>query len=245
MAAKPEAGVDFMAIGAHPDDIEILAGGTLLHLRTLGRSGVLVDMTDGGAGTRGTSDIRAREAERAARTLNMKRVQLGLPDGQVHNTLEAQKKLIETIRRHRPRVLFTHHFGEEHPDHEHTAHIVKEAAFRAGLSKLDCDGEPWRPKRIFYGVGSTSIQPSFCVDITPHWEPKLRLLRCYESQFHNPKAKLYKGRTDLAGASFLEALEVRARFWGLRIKRRHAEAFWCDEIAEVADPTILGDKRFP
>ena len=92
MAAKSEAGVDFMAIGAHPDDIEILAGGTLLHLRTLGRSGVLVDMTDGGTGTRGTSDIRAREAERAARALNMKRVQLGLPDGQVHNTLEAQKK---------------------------------------------------------------------------------------------------------------------------------------------------------
>ena len=245
MGSKTEAGVDFMAVGAHPDDVEILAGGTLLHLRTLGRSGVLVDVTDGGAGTRGTPAIRVKEAERAAKLMNIKRVQLGETDGKVQNTLESQWRLIETIRKFRPRVLFTHHFSEEHPDHEQTARIVKDAAFRAGLTKLDCAGEPWRPKRIFYAVGTTQVAPSFCVDITPHWESKLRLLRCYESQFHNPRARLYRGRTDLAGASFLDALEVRARFWGLRIKRKYAEAFWCDELAEVGDPTALGEKRFP
>ncbi len=245
MGSKSEAGVDYMAIGAHPDDIEIFAGGTLLRLNALGRKGVLVDMTDGGMGTRGTSAIRVREAAAAAKALKTPREQLGEPDGKVQNTLEAQWKLIEIIRKYRPRILFTHHFSEEHPDHEQTALIVKEASFRAGLSKLDCKGEPWRPKRIFYAVGNTSVTPSFCVDITPCWESKMRLLHCYESQFHNPKSRLFKGRTDLAGASFMEALEIRARFWGLRIKRRHAEAFWCDEIAEVGDPTMLGGERFP
>jgi LmbE family N-acetylglucosaminyl deacetylase len=170
---------------------------------------------------------------------------LGQPDGRVMNTLEAQWKLMEVIRRFQPRVLFTHHFSEEHPDHMNTALIVKEAAFRAGLSKLDCAGEPWRPKRIFYAVGATSVTPSFCVDITPHWDDKLRAIRCYESQFHNPKAARYKGRTDLAKPAFMEALEVRSRYWGSRIKRRYAEPFWCEELAEVEDPTTLGGERFP
>ena len=245
MKNNDKAGVDFMAVGAHPDDVEIFMGGTILRLNALGRKGVIVDLTDGSAGTRGTPGIRAKESAAAAKALKVKRVQLDEPDGMLGNTLEAQWKLIEVIRRFRPRVLFTHHFMEEHPDHEAVARIVKQAAFRAGLSKLDCPGEPWRPKRIFHAVGSTSVIPSFCVDVTDQWESKLRVLRCYVSQFHNPRAKKYEGRTDLAGASFLEALEVRARFWGLRIKRRYAEAFWCDEIAEVTDPTVLGGERFP
>jgi LmbE family N-acetylglucosaminyl deacetylase len=181
----------------------------------------------------------------AARALKVARVTLDEPDGRLQNTLEAQWKLIRIIRRFRPRALFTHHFSEEHPDHGNAARIVVEAAFRAGLSKLDCEGTPWRPKRIFHAVDSSSVTPSFCVDISAHWEEKLRVLRCYESQFHNPKAGKYKGRTDLARPPFLEALEIRARFWGLRIKRRYAEAFWCGELAEVNDPTALGEERFP
>ncbi len=245
MKRKAEAPVDFMAIAAHPDDAEIFGGGTFLRLRAVGRTGVLVDMTNGGAGTRGSAEIRAREAAAAAHKLEMPRVNLGEPDGRVMNTLAAQWKLIEVIRRFQPRVLFTHHFSEEHPDHMNTALIVKEAAFRAGLSKLDCEGEPWRPKRIFYAAGATSVTPSFCVDITPYWEAKQRVLQCYESQFYNPKAGHYKGRTDLAAPAFMEALEIRSRFWGARIKRGHAEPFWCEEIAEVADPTTLGGERFP
>ena len=245
MKRKADPSVDFMAVAAHPDDAEIFGGGTFLKLRALGHRGVLVDLTDGGAGTRGSVAIRAREAAKAARTLGMERVNLGEPDGKVQNTLEAQWKVIEAIRRFRPRVLFTHHFSEEHPDHGNTARIVKEAAFRAGLSKLDCEGEPWRPRRIFHAVGSSSVIPLFCVDISAFWKEKLRVIRCYESQFHNPNAGKYGGRTDLAQPSFLDALEIRARFWGLRIKRRHAEAFWCEELAEVNDPTALGEERFP
>ena len=245
-ASSGVSGVDFMAVAAHPDDAELFAGGTFLKLRAAGRTGVLVDVTDGAAGTRGSAAIRAREAAAAAKALGVARVCLGEPDGRVRATLEAQWKLIEAIRRFRPKVIFTHHPAEEHPDHGATATLVKEAVFRAGLKKLDVAGEPFRPGRIFYAVHSAlSVTPSFCVDVSAHWDAKLRVIRCYESQFHNPAAGRYAGKTDLATPAFLDAMEVRARFFGQRIRRRHAEAFWCEELAEVADPTALGLERFP
>jgi len=247
-SAAPGAGVDFMAVAAHPDDAELFCGGTLLKLRALGRAGVLVDVSDGGAGTRGSADIRAREAAAAAKALGVTRVCLGEPDGHLRNTLEAQWKLIEAIRRFRPKVVFTHHPSEEHPDHGAVAAMVKEAVFRAGLKKLDVPGEPWRPARVFYAVASaTAVTPTFCVDVTEQWEGKLEVIRCYESQFHvdAKTAKSYKGKTDLATPAFMEAVEIRARFYGARIRRRYAEAFWCEEAAEVADPTALGTERFP
>jgi bacillithiol biosynthesis deacetylase BshB1 len=245
-AAVDFRGADFMAVAAHPDDAELFGGGTFLKLRGLGRAGVLVDVTDGGAGTRGSAEIRAKEAAAAAKALGMARVCLGEPDGRVRNTLEAQWKLIGAIRRFRPKVVFTHHPADDHPDHGAVAAMVKEAVFRAGLKKLDCPGEPWRPGRIFYAVNvSIAAAPSFCVDVTAQWEDKLRVIRCYESQFHGPVAGRYKGRTDIAAPAFMDALEIRARFYGQRIRRRYAEAFWCEELAEVADPTALGLERFP
>ena len=239
------ASMDFMAVGAHPDDVEIYAGGTLLRLKALGKTGVIVDITDGGAGTRGSASIRAREAKAAAQKLGLERIALQEPDGQVQNTLAAQAKLIRAIRKFRPRVLFTHHFSAEHPDHGQTALLVKDAAFRAGIFKLKLPGESWRPKRLFHFLGAEGIPPSFCVDISAYWEAKMESILCYESQVFNPKAKKFPGKTDLARPAFLEALEIRARFFGSRIKRRYAEAFYCEEIAEVDDPTGLGGERFP
>jgi bacillithiol biosynthesis deacetylase BshB1 len=246
----PSAGVDFMAVAAHPDDAELFGAGTFLKMRAYGRTGVLVDVTDGGAGTRGTAAIRAKEATAAAKVLGMTRVCLGEPDGRVRNTLEAQWKLIAAIRRFRPKVIFTHHFAEEHPDHGAVAAMVKEATFRAGLTKLDCEGAPFRPGRIYYSLQSaSSVTPTFCVDVSAVWATKLRVIRCYESQFHNaarPSAmNKFAGKTDLATPAFLEAIEVRGRFYGQRIRRRYAEAFWCEELAEVADPSALGLERFP
>jgi bacillithiol biosynthesis deacetylase BshB1 len=253
---KAKIGVDFMAVAAHPDDAELFAGGTFLKLRSMGRTGVLVDVSDGGAGTRGSAAIRAKEAAAAAKALGMERVCLGESDGRVRNTLEAQRKLVEAIRRFRPKVVFTHHPAEEHPDHGATAALVREAVFRAGLSKLSFEengapvaGEAFRPGRIYYAVTSaTSVAPTFCVDVTEHWEKKLRVIRCYESQFFVPgaaKASKHKGKTDLATPAFMESLEIRGRFYGARIRRRYAEAFWCEETAEVIDPTSLGGERFP
>lgn len=239
------AGVDFMVIGAHPDDVELGCGGTILKLIALGRKGVIADMTDASMGTRGTPEIRAREAAAAAQALGVERINLGLPDGRLADGWDAQKRVIDAIRAFRPKALITHHASEEHPDHEATARIVKQAAFKAGLAKLDVAGEPHRPGRLFHFIGMEAHEPSFCVDITAHWQGKLDAIRRYASQFHNPDAKRYAGQTDLATPAFLEFLEVRNRFWGTRIKRRYAEAFTCAELAEVEDLTTLGSARFP
>jgi bacillithiol biosynthesis deacetylase BshB1 len=242
--SKGASSIDFMAIGAHPDDIEIGCGGTILKLVSLGRRGVIVDLTDASMGTRGTPEIRAREASAAAKALGVERVNLGLPDGWLADGPEAQLRLIAEIRRWRPKVLITHHGAEEHPDHEAAARIVKQAAFKAGLAKLDCGGDPHRPGRIFHFLGMEAHAPSFCVDITAHWQGKLKALLCFGSQFHGKASKRYAGKTDLATPAFLEFLEVRNRYWGTRIKRRYAEAFTCSELPEVQDLTALGGERF-
>jgi N-acetylglucosamine malate deacetylase 1 len=238
-------GVDFMAIGAHPDDIELGCGGTLLRLASLGRTGVVVDMTDASMGTRGTPAIRAKEAQAAARVLKVQRVNLGLPDARLKDDWETQKKLIEQIRRFRPKVILTHHWMEEHPDHEATSRAVKEACYKAGLAKLDCSGTPFRPGRIFYFLGQEVHEPSFCVDISAFWKKKVSAILCYKSQFHNPQAKHFTGHTDLATPAFLEVMEARNRFWGIRIKRHYAEGFVSLELPEIDDITTLGGERFP
>jgi bacillithiol biosynthesis deacetylase BshB1 len=235
---------DFMAIGAHPDDIELGCGGTLLRLAAMGRRGVVVDMTDASMGTRGTPEIRAREAKAAAKALKAERVNLGLPDGRLADGWEAQKRVIDQIRLWRPKVVITHHWQEEHPDHEITARIVKQAVYKAGLAKLDAAGAPHRPGRLFHFVGMEAHEPSFCVDITPWWQGKLKAVLCYKSQFHHPGSAGFKGKTDLASPQFLDFLSVRNRFWGTRIKRRYAEAFVCSELPEVHDLTALGGERF-
>jgi bacillithiol biosynthesis deacetylase BshB1 len=256
MTSTRAAGLDFMAIGAHADDVELGAGGTLLRLATLGRKGLIVDLTDASLGTRGTPALRAREAAAAARLLKTARVNLGLPDGRLSDPAlngEAEARLIAAIRRHRPRILLTHHEDETHPDHGAAARLVKQAAFKAGLAKADAPGAPFRPGRIFRFIGETLHEPSFCVDITDHWKPKLRAVLAYRSLFvsgdgrpgKEKSAPRIAGRTDLATPAFLENLEVRNRFWGIRIRRRYAEAFVCDELPEVDDISALGGERFP
>ncbi len=240
---------DFMAIGAHADDVEIHAGGTIAKLVSLGRKGVIVDMTDASAGTRGTPELRLREAAAAAKSLGVARENLGLPDAHLVDTLDAQFALAAFIRRYRPRVLLTHAAGEEHPDHEATQSIVTGASFRAGLVRLSLEGEAWRPQRIFHWVGLEPPAASFAVDISDFWRQKMAAIACYASQFHSASAEKVLGKnakpTDLATPAFLEALEYRARYFGARIKRRYAEAFTCRELPEIHDLTALGGSRFP
>lgn len=271
MTASKAASLDFMAIGAHADDVELGAGGTLLRLASRGRKGVIVDLTDASLGTRGTPALRVREAAAAAKVLRTTRVNLGLPDGRLADpalAAEAEARLIAAIRRHRPKVLITHHENETHPDHGAAARLVKQAAFKAGLAKLEAPGDPFRPGRIFHFLGESLHEPSFCVDITDFWKAKLKAVLAYESQFVAPGGKdakggkggkggddakggkpegalRFAGRTDLATPAFLENLEVRNRFWGIRIRRRYAEAFVCAELPEVDDISILSGARFP
>lgn len=239
------ASLDFMAIGAHPDDIEVGMGATVAKLIAAGKKGILLDLTRGQSGTRGDAATRMREAADAARILGLPRESLELPDGALENCWEFQKPIVEAIRKHRPACLFTHWPSDDHPDHHAAGELVKAARFKAGLRRLEARGGAFRPGRIFYWIGFEFHRPTFCVDVSAFWDRKLKALACFPSQFAMPGSSGFEGKTDLSKPAFLEFLENRARFLGGRIGKRYAEGYRCAEWAEVEDPTELGGERFP
>jgi len=240
-----QAPIDFLAIGAHPDDIEIMAGGTIARLIHFGKKGVLLDMTAGEMGTRGSEEIRHQEAQRACRELGVqKRICLGLPDAHLQVLPTHLSALVNLIREVQPKVIITHNSNEDHPDHVATHELVKKAAFLAGLQKFEPQRPPFRPERLFFTQIYPSDQVSFCVDISDFWDKKSAALAAYESQFHNERADLYTGKTNISTPEFLSFIQSAARFYGLRIGRQYGEAYVCKEIPEISDITALGGRRF-
>lgn len=237
---------DFMAIGAHPDDVEIMAGGTVAKLTQQGYRGVILDLTDAALGTRGTPQIRFEEAKAAAKVLGIQeRVNLGLPDGHLENSLVYQVSIAECIRYYRPKIILTHYgTHEDHPDHKATADLTLAAAYKAGLKKLNCQYEPFRPARVFHFLGYANPAPHFCIDITDTFTTKLKAIQSFKSQFFNSESTQFEGKTDISSPEFLEYLEVQNRFYGQRIRRKYAEGFCCKEIPEVQDLIQLGGQRF-
>jgi bacillithiol biosynthesis deacetylase BshB1 len=232
--------LDALAVGAHPDDVEIGCGGTLLKLVALGyRVGVL-DMTRGELGTRGNAQIRAREAAQAARALKLTvRDNLELPDGHVQLDEESRVKMVRKIRLYRPRVIFTHYWEDPHPDHAHTSEIVREAAHLAGLAKYDAGSgqERYRPQAVVHFMFPRTIAPSFIVDISEFADQKIEAIRCYRSQLYDPNSK--EPETNISAEDFLRRVEARQRFYGSLIRAEHGEAFFVREALNVADPIAL------
>jgi N-acetylglucosamine malate deacetylase 1 len=238
--------VDFMVIAAHADDAELGCGGTILKMVHLGRSGLLVDMTQATAATRGTPEQRLAEAAQAAKLLGCPRINLGLADAKLENSEANLILLMDLMRKYRPRMVFTHHPQDWHPDHTVTAQLVEQAWYKAGLKALNTpNGEPsYRPRRLFHFIGSVEVEPIFCVDISDFWEQKLKVIHAYESQFYTQTADQWKGMTAISSPDFMEFIETRNRYYGTRIKRKYAEGFWCREWAEVFDPCALGERFF-
>lgn len=236
---------DFMAIGAHADDVELGCGGTIAKLVAQGYKGIIVDLCDATMASRGTPEIRREEAEAAAQILGgVKRINLGLQDAHLELNDECLKPLIEIIREFKPDFLFTHSEDETHPDHMVCAQLVKSAWYKAGLKKLFPDSEATRPVRIYHYMGAVDFTPSFCVDISDFWEIKKKALAAYWTQFDHPEADKVEGESQVSSPEFMEALKVRNEFYGRRIRRTYAEAFYCREIAEVIDPLALGKNPY-
>lgn len=232
--------VDVLAIGAHPDDVELAMGGTLLKLAALGyRTGIL-DMTRGEAGTRGTPELRAQEAAQAARLLRVAvRETLGLPDSRVLATEEARRACVRLLRRLRPKVVFTHYWEDPHPDHAHTSRIVREAAFLVGLAKYDPEGAEarYRPCALAYFLFPRTIPPSFIVDITEFAEQKRQAICAHRSQLYDPSRP--EPETRISSEGFLRRVEARQRYYGALIDAEHGEAFLVREALNVEDPVAL------
>ena len=220
--------VDVLAIGAHPDDVELGLGGMLHKLTHSGRRVAILDLTQGEMATRGSVEERQRESAAAAKILGVaKRVNAGLPDGRVANVPEQQRAVIAMIREFRPRILLAPMSEDRHPDHGAAHFLVRDANFFSGLRKVDTGQEPIRAARLYYyRVHAQSDPPQLIVNITDHFEYKLEAIRAYASQFHNPN---YAGeKTYISTPEFWESIRVNAAYWGARIGVAHGEALYGD-----------------
>lgn len=232
------AQLDMMAIAAHPDDAELAAGGTLILSMMQGLRVGVVDLTRGELGTRGTPELRAREASEAASILGLSvRENLGLPDGNI--TSDGLSALIRVLRKWRPRIVMTHPEICRHPDHVAAHHLVRNACFYAGLEKLDqSEGAlPWRPQHLLYFAEVRHFEPDFVVDVTSTWKRRTEALRCYGSQIHSPAYKEHsdESETYISNAQFFEWIEARARTYGQLAGCTYGEPFQYNGTPGVSD----------
>lgn len=223
--------LEVLAVGAHPDDVELSVGGIVCSLTASGKKVGIVDLTRGELGTRGSPETREIEATRAAGILGVEvRENLGIPDGGITNTREHQLRLLRVIRRYRPRILLLNAPVCRHPDHGNAARLGIDAAFYSGLAKVSTadsgeEQEPWRPQHILHYMQSVSFEPTLVVDVSDFWEQRMQALLAFESQFHVPRYKdaAEEPETFVSNADFLEWVTARARTYGYPIGATYGE----------------------
>jgi bacillithiol biosynthesis deacetylase BshB1 len=236
-SAVIERPLDILAIAAHPDDVEQTCGGTLIRMAEQGyRTGVL-DLTAGDMGSRGTPEIRLKEADAAGCEMRLAwRGNLRLPDARLENTISVRMSLALEIRNLRPRVVILPYWEARHPDHYRTSEIGFEACFLAGLKKLDEESEPHRPHKILYSSLYANVTPSFVVDISDHFERRMSALFCYQSQYgQSGEAELFPDSPEIR-----ERLGSIARFYGNLIGVKYGEPFVVKEMLRVDDIAAMG-----
>ena len=234
---SPGAGpFDVAGICAHPDDAELVMGGTLALEAARGRRVALLDLTRGESGSRGTPEIRATEAAEAARILGVAhRESAGLPDSRLECTTVQKDVVVEALRRLQPRVVILQHWEQRHPDHSTASRMVYEASFLAGLRNYRPDlGPAFRPFKLVYALSVTEtvdVFPTFVVDITPKWEQKVRAVAAFASQFAPRPGEIGPSPLDL----FQGNMELAARRQGQRIGVAFGEGFVTREPTAVSD----------
>ena len=225
---------DILAIGAHPDDVELGCGGTIAKLISQGKKVIIVDLTEGELGTRGTAETRADEANAAAKLLGISaRENLKMKDGFLNNSELYQIKIVEKIRKYQPEIVFANAIDDRHPDHAKGAKLVSDACFLAGLKKVETFDnkvlqEVWRPKHIFHYIQWKNIVPEFVIDITGFLDKKIEACLAYKTQFYNPESK--EPVTPIATKDFLESLTYRAQDLGRLSGVEYAEGFTTEKL---------------
>lgn len=226
--------VDILAIGAHPDDVELGCGGTLYKLIKSGKSVAIVDLTKGELGTRGTDETRKIEAAEASKILGISyRENLGMKDGFFQNDEEHQLQVVKMIRKYRPEILFCNAIEDRHPDHGKGSKLVSDACFLAGLRKIetiyeDENQEIWRPKQVFHYIQWKDLAPDFVVDISQEMDKKIEACLAYKTQFYDPNSK--EPITPIATKDFLESLTYRAQNLGRLSGVDFAEGFTTEKL---------------
>jgi len=201
---------DVVAFGAHPDDVELFAGGTVAKSVSQGLRVAIVDLTRGELGTRGTAETRATESALAQNILGVHhRENLDLGDGFFEVNEVSLRKVIEVIRRLRPRKVLANAWNDRHPDHGRGAELLHRAAFLSGLPKIDTGQEPWRPEAVYHGIQDHWLNPDFVVDIEGYEEVKAQAIAAYATQFHQPGNDDTAPTTPISSPEFLQHLKAR------------------------------------
>jgi N-acetylglucosamine malate deacetylase 1 len=231
--------VDILAIAAHPDDIELICGGTLIRAHMLGRSTGIIDLAAGEMASRGTPELRAKEAAKAAKVMGVAvRQNLGFPDGGIQNTPETRAKLAVAIRQLKPTIVITHSQHGRHPDHPIVAQLVRDACFVAGLKKVEPKVAPHRPLKVIHALSfrEDNQKPTFVVDISEAFEKKIEAIACYKSQFGEA---VQAGEVYPNGEPLSDLIRHHAAHYGSLIRCRYGEPFYTTETMRVEDVASL------
>jgi N-acetylglucosamine malate deacetylase 1 len=227
---------NILAIGVHPDDIELGCAGTLINEIKSGKTAAIVDLTQGELGTRGTVETRYTEAADAARIMGVaERVNLKMRDGFFKNDEAHQLELIREIRHYRPEIVLGNVLNDRHPDHGRAGHLINDACFLAGLAKIETigrDGKPqekWRPRYFLQYMQDWYHEPDLLIDISDVFEQKMQAIQAYATQFHTNTASGEGPQTYISTPDFLDSVIARARMLGKRIGVKYAEGFTTDK----------------
>ena len=221
--------IDILAIGVHPDDVELGCSGTIAKHVALGKKVGILDLTLGELGTRGNAELRTKEAMTSAEILGVSlRTQLNCKDAFFVNDEIHLKQIIEIIRKHKPEIVLCNAINDRHPDHGKAAKLVSDACFYSGLIKIETshngkNQEAWRPKAVYHYIQDYYIHPDFVIDITNFIDDKHKSIMAFASQFYNPNSQ--EPETPISSKNFLENLNSKMTIWGRAIGVRYAEGF--------------------
>lgn len=229
--------LDILAIGAHPDDVELGCSATLAKEISLGKKVGILDLTRGELGTRGSAEIRDKEAVEAAKILNVEvRENLAFSDAFFENDRRHQLEVIKIIRKYQPKIVLCNAVDDRHIDHGKGSKLVSDACFLSGLRKIETElngqkQEAWRPKHVYHYIQWKNIEPDFVVDVTGFIDKKIEAIKAYASQFYNPESN--EPISPIATKNFFESVEYRAKDLGRLIGTDYAEGFTTERYVAV------------
>ncbi|MBL7882763.1 MAG: bacillithiol biosynthesis deacetylase BshB1 [Bacteroidia bacterium] len=224
--------LDILAIGVHPDDIELSCSGTLLKHISMGKKCGILDLTCGELGTRGTAEIRLKEAENAAKIMGIEvRDNLNMADGFFVNNKEHQLEIIKKIRTYQPEIVLCNAILDRHPDHGRAAQLVSEACFYSGLRRIDTNQHAWRPKAVYHYIQDRQLKPDFVVDVTAFVDKKMEAIQAFKSQFYNPESN--EPESPISTKNFLEVVKAKMAVLGRDAGYNYAEGFTVERTIGV------------
>lgn len=235
--------LDILAIGVHPDDVELSCSGTILKHIAQGKKVGILDLTIGELGSRGSGELRLIEAKNAAKVLGVEvRENLGLADGFFRNDKESQAEIIKIIRKYKPEIVLANAIKDRHPDHGRASKLISEACFYSGLVKIETaingiNQDKWRPTAVYHYIQDRFIKPDFVVDVTAFVDKKIEAIQCFKSQFFDPSSN--EPKTPISGEEFLDFIKARMMQYGREINVKYAEGFTSEKYIGVEDLLTL------